>query len=311
MVQSLGYESVSTEGAIRVPYVGPPKPSPIEDTSWTGFMHHNGHLSSSPTTPEPDFASQAPALLAALGDTPETVISRHAIQSGQCSVLVGGHAAHFEALIVQSDDVPDEPTAYGSSAEEIAALLPHLQGWACLNVPQDLADDLINAVAEAAGASGMRMLDDVFHTLTEPPADPKESRARLLTLDDRDLVRTTSSDLIGNGVDRILETLGWGHVAGVVEGGTLVSIAYTYAQSERHADIGVATHPDYRERGYGTAAGSLVARAIQASGRIPVWSTGGTNLASLRAAARIGFIEVSRRVYLIPEFDDEPDQHDG
>ena len=49
-----------------------------------------------------------------------------------------------------------------------------------------------------------------------------------------------------------------------------------------------------------TAAAALVAERVQAHGRIPVWSCGGTNVASLRVAAKLGFREVSRRVYLLP-----------
>jgi RimJ/RimL family protein N-acetyltransferase len=48
-----------------------------------------------------------------------------------------------------------------------------------------------------------------------------------------------------------------------------------------------------------------VAQAIQADGRVPVWSCGAPNLASMAIARRLGFEEVSRRTYLIPEWDDE------
>jgi predicted GNAT family acetyltransferase len=61
----------------------------------------------------------------------------------------------------------------------------------------------------------------------------------------------------------------------------------------------VATLPAYRRRGFATAAAALVATAIQAGGRIPVWSCGETNQASLRVATNLGFEPVLRRVYII------------
>ena len=81
---------------------------------------------------------------------------------------------------------------------------------------------------------------------------------------------------------------------------TGLAIAFTSARTARHADIGVATLEPWRGRGFATAAASLVAGAIQADGQTPVWSTGEGNLASLRVAAKIGFVEVGRRTYVIP-----------
>src|SRR5690606_1652433 len=105
---------------------------------------------------------------------------------------------------------------------------------------------------------------------------------------------------------RVLKTINEGCVAGVIRDGELVSLAYTFASSDLHTDIGVVTREDARSQGFATMAGAVVAAAIQADGTIPVWSTGSTNLPSLKVATRLGFREVSRRTYLIPEFDDHP-----
>ena len=50
--------------------------------------------------------------------------------------------------------------------------------------------------------------------------------------------------------------------------------------------------------GLATASESIVARRIKDLGRIPVWSAGEDNEASLHIAAKLGFAEVSRRVDL-------------
>ena len=44
-----------------------------------------------------------------------------------------------------------------------------------------------------------------------------------------------------------------------------------------------------------------MARRLQAEGQTPVWSTGEDNWASQRVAEKVGFAEVSRRMYLIPQ----------
>jgi RimJ/RimL family protein N-acetyltransferase len=45
----------------------------------------------------------------------------------------------------------------------------------------------------------------------------------------------------------------------------------------------------------------MVARAVRAAGQTPVWSCGESNEASLRVAGKLGFVEVGRRTYVIPE----------
>jgi GNAT superfamily N-acetyltransferase len=244
------------------------------------------------------------SLIDALGDTPETVIPLQFLREGTCEIMCVGDPADLEGVIVQAFETPEEPIAFGSSAEAVAGLLPHLSGWSCVNVPLSLVDDLIGPVAEIASASHVRLLDDVYHVLTSPVAQVPIDHVRLLTADDHRLVLGASPELVGAGAERLIETVDAGHVAGAIREGTLVSLAHTFATSELHADIGVVTHPDWRGHGLGTAVSAVVAKAIQDDGRIPVWSCGATNAASMRIAAALGFREVSRRVYLIPEFGD-------
>lgn len=265
-------------------------------------MYANGHHHE-PLPPPTAEATEGylDRVVEALGDTPETVIALQFLREGTCEVLCVGDPADFEGIIIQSLAMPAEPMAFGSSAEAIAGLIPHLVGWSCLNVPAHLADELIEPVGIAAGTAGLRLMDDVYHELREPSVISNTPLVRLLTLADRELIESAPPELIGNGADRLLTTLEQGRVAGAIRDGGLVTIAYTFATSPRHADLGVATHPDWRRQGLAAAAASLVARAIQDDGRIPVWSCGGPNIASLKTAARVGFEEVSRRVYLIPE----------
>jgi len=268
-------------------------------------MDHNGHHHEPLPPPTTEATGIHLASIAeALGDSPETVIPLQMLRDGRCDVLVVGDPGSLEGVILQSTDMPDEPIAFGSSAEAIASLIPHLEGWACLNVPLALADELVEPVAAAAGTDRVRMLDDIYHVLRIPAPSIESDGVRLLAAADTALIDAASPDLVGEGRERLRETITNGHVAGAIRDGAIVSLAYTFATSTRHADIGVVTHPGWRGQGLAAAVSAQVAAAIQADGRTPVWSCGGTNLGSLRIAARLGFEEVSRRVYLIPEFEE-------
>ena len=97
----------------------------------------------------------------------------------------------------------------------------------------------------------------------------------------------TFEDLLTNGA-----------AAGAVVDNRLVALAHTNAMTARYGDIGVFTDEAWRGRGFATSAASIVAHCIRERGRVPVWSAGEDNAASLRVAAKLGFVEASRRVYL-------------
>ena len=99
--------------------------------------------------------------------------------------------------------------------------------------------------------------------------------------------------------DSLDSLLSQGIIACAIVSGQIVATALTAARSQRHADVGVYTHPNHRQRGFATAAASMVARRVREAGQIPVWGAGEHNTASLRVAAKLGFVEVSRRTYVI------------
>jgi hypothetical protein len=74
------------------------------------------------------------ALASALGDTPTTTICVHALRRGFCRAYAVGDASRFEAAIVQRDDLPDEPFAFGSDAEAVWGLLRQIGGWRVVSV---------------------------------------------------------------------------------------------------------------------------------------------------------------------------------
>jgi RimJ/RimL family protein N-acetyltransferase len=92
-----------------------------------------------------------------------------------------------------------------------------------------------------------------------------------------------------------------GLAAGAIVDGKLVATSFVAARGQRYADIGVYVLENHRRRGLATAAASLVARSAQRDGLVPVSSCGSHNLSSLKLARKLGFIEVSKRTYVIIE----------
>jgi GNAT superfamily N-acetyltransferase len=70
-----------------------------------------------------------------------------------------------------------------------------------------------------------------------------------------------------------------------------VSFAYAPWRSHRWFDVSVDTAPGFRQLGLATRVASALIRAERAAGREPVWGAVESNAASLRLAARLGFVE--------------------
>jgi GNAT superfamily N-acetyltransferase len=144
----------------------------------------------------------------------------------------------------------------------------------------------------------IRQQGDVYHTLTKPPPASllDHPDIRLLTPNDLPLLKAAPPELRGSNPEHLLNKTA---AAGATINDQLVAIAQNYALTAGYGDIGVFTLPDWRGRSLATAAAAQVARWLQENGRIPVWSCGEHNLASLRVAEKLGFVENGRRVYII------------
>ena len=243
--------------------------------------------------------AELPALARALGDSPETAVPVHRFMRAACSAYIVGEPARFEAAVVLMKDDKGEVQGFGEDPKALWSILEPLEGWRVVAVSRTVGPKL-GALIRASTGSRVAYYGDVYHTLTRPAVKHSHPDVRLLTVDDRALFDGIPDDLKPGMRGDVEIVLNEGFVAGAVVDGRVVSVAHTNAITERYADIGVFTHEDHRNRGYSTAAAALVARAIQKSGRTPVWSCGEDNLASLRVAAKVGLTEVSRRTYVIP-----------
>lgn len=241
-----------------------------------------------------------PDLAAALGDSPETVIPCHLLMRGLARCRVAGTLPAFDAAVVQQVEFPQEPWGFGRDPLALWVLLRDLPRWRCVTVDAPLAEPLARAIQEER-AGGVRLYGDVYYGLRSPAVSCEHPWVRRLTAEDAPLIRAAPREIQGGAWPTVLAMVTEGVTAGAVVESELVAIAHVSSMTARYADIGVATLEPYRNRGLSTAATSLVAREVQAAGRTPVWSTGEDNLASRRVAAKVGFVETSRRVYVIPD----------
>ena len=239
------------------------------------------------------------SLAQVLGDSPETAIPIHRFMRAACSAYVVSEPTRFEAAVVLMNDDKGEIQGFGENPETLWVILEPLESWQAVEVSATVAPKL-GALIRTSTGSRVAYYDAVYHTLTRPVATHSHPDVRLLTVEDRALFDGVPDDLKPGMRGDVEIVLREGFVAGAVADNRIVSVAHTNAITARYADIGVFTHRDYRNRGYSTASTVIVAQAIQEGGRMPVWSCGEDNLASLRVAAKVGFIEVSRRTYVIP-----------
>ena len=236
-----------------------------------------------------------------LGDTPETAIPAHLLRRGLADGYVSGDPCRPDAAIVQSHTLRSEPWCDGRDPAAILQLLRPLNDWRSQRMSPNVAASIAEQLADLAKRElpvEVLCYGDVYHTLTGPVADLSAPEVRQLRLDDVPLLTEYRGSAGGTGFATFEDLLTDGMAAGAVVDGSLVGLAHTNALTARYADIGVATRREFRRLGFASVAASIVALRIQERGLVPVWSAGEDNEASLALAAKLGFREVSRRVYL-------------
>ncbi len=83
----------------------------------------------------------------------------------------------------------------------------------------------------------------------------------------------------------------WVPMVAVVEDDAAVSLCFSARLTERAAEAGVETLDAYRGRGLASTVVATWARAIRATGRVPLYSTSWDNSASQAVARKLGLIQ--------------------
>lgn len=239
------------------------------------------------------------ALVAWLGDSPQTVQSVHRLRRGLGRGIVVGPVERPRAALVASFSNPEENAAFGDDAEAAWAMLRGVDGWAAVHVAPALAGPLARVIELETGR-GTTPVEELYYLLDGPVATATHPAVRLLTHGDVPMMEAATDALgmqgwrLGSAAALVRESV----AAGAVVDGELVAVGFAGYAGDRHAEVGIVTRQDHRNRGLSTAAGALVCAELVRRGRTPVWSTSEENVASRRVAAKLGFGEVSRRVYL-------------
>lgn len=233
-----------------------------------------------------------------LCDKPTTVIPVSRLKQGACNAYIFGPLPNFIAVLIFDLYCPEEPYGFGTDANALWKMLKATHGRSCINVNTACAEPL-GKLIEADPRTSVRYYGDVFHVLLKPVQCLPNQNVRRLVLGDAEVLANAPVEVQGNGYKTREAMLIDGIVAGAFVDGNIVAIAHTFAETNLHADIGVSTVEQWQGKGFATAAASLVVQEIQARGKIPVWSCGEDNIASLRIAQKLGFTEIGRRTYII------------
>jgi RimJ/RimL family protein N-acetyltransferase len=245
------------------------------------------------------FERKRDLLLAMLIENPETVIWIHLLTKGNYNVYTSSNQRVRSVAVLQPKDLPMEPAGLGSDANALWQELTQVKGWQCILVDKEVAPPLGEIISSQL-KTPVCFLDDIYHIPRGQVLSFENEPVRWSMPDDLTLLEALPREAQPIGFWGDLRTsLIKGLVAGVIVGDKVVATSFIAARGQRYVDIGVYVLEDYRRRGLATAAASLVARSVQSDGLIPVWSCGSHNLPSLRLARKLGFIEVSRRTYVI------------
>lgn len=238
-------------------------------------------------------------LAGAIGEQPQTLMTREQLRRGLCRAYAIGSAAEPLAAVVLPSAFPGDATAYGDDPDLIWAILRTRDDWRYVEIARDLAPALAARITAATGQD-CECAEEFYFVLECPVPVWPDPRVRRLTPADLPLLEAATEPLqmsdwrFGSAAALLAEGL----VAGAVVDGEVVAVGYTAARDERYADVGIVTREDWRNRGLSTAAAALVCADIQAAGQIPVWGTSWDNIASQKVAAKLGFREVVRRVFV-------------
>jgi RimJ/RimL family protein N-acetyltransferase len=149
-----------------------------------------------------------------------------------------------------------------------------------------------------AAFSGLQVWDRVILELKGPPQFtlPPEFIIRRLEAADTQTLNKLSAEVtwIGKTWGGLAGMAASGYAWGAFAGERVIAIACTFFVGDQYEEIGVVTEPAFRGMGLSVACAGLLCADIQQRGRRASWSTSPDNIASLRVAQKLGFVERRR-----------------
>jgi len=231
------------------------------------------------------------ALAMQLGETPRTAMSSNMLRNGNGIAFGLG-----DAYLVEPNFLPGEPAGFAPDAASLWALLRQVQGWFCVLAEAEIARALGPLIEQERGAPVRYYADVLFELAAFTPH--LLPNVRLLT--EADLPTLLANSQLSELSEAQHRALIQANLqAGAFVDGQCVALANVDAPAGRYAEVGVVTLEAHRRRGYSSAAASLIIQQLLHQGRIPLWSCGEGNPASIATAKKLGFVESHRREYVI------------
>jgi GNAT superfamily N-acetyltransferase len=187
------------------------------------------------------------------------------------------------SLIAFRDDVPEMVAA---KWREIAGRLP---AWDGPPTPDSAFDELRAAVAEN-GPLERESIGPAFRFASPQVID---------TAIDVRRIDNSSAELLDPFFPytrSVLEKRA--PVLGVVIDDAVVAACFSARRGVSACEAGVATEEPYRGRGFGAAVVTAWAEAVEAEGRMPLYSTWWENTASLGIARKLGLVAYAETLHL-------------
>jgi len=144
----------------------------------------------------------------------------------------------------------------------------------------------------------LQMWDRVILELAGPPQfnlSPGFIVRRLEAADARSLNKLSAEVAwIGKTWGGLEGMVASGYAWGAFAGERVVSVSCTFFVGDRYEEIGVVTEPEFRGKGLSVACAGSLCTDIQQRSRRASWTTSPDNIASLRVAQKLGFVEHRR-----------------
>lgn len=227
-------------------------------------------------------------LALSLPDIPRWVETRSMLLSGRCR-LFGVDETQALSFVV------------GSAEMELISVIGFPTKEAILEAVAANSDEVeILATPEnsphvASALTDWKIIPAKLHLLGAEPRLPEISNnVSLLAASEIEALKNLPLDL----PEELTEACRYSPVAATIVDGAPVSFCYAGSQTESLWDISIDTLEGYRNKGYAAACVAYMIELMYRQNKQPVWGALETNEASLRLAAKLGFVAVDRIMVL-------------
>ncbi len=233
-------------------------------------------------------------LAQALPDIPRWVETRSMLLSGRCEVFGLGEGEDLSFVVRDAEDVLISVVGRPGSDAIREAVAREWEGDVVIAPPE-------NRAHVSSALPGWRAVSATQHLLDDADRLPRVPVVSVRWLEESEL------EILGGLPSDLLSELRLAArgspIAAGLNGGRPVSFCYAAARTEGLWDISIDTLEEFRRQGHAARCVAFTVEHMRAKGKQPVWGAEEWNRASLRLAARLGFVPVDELVVFHPARD--------